>query len=152
MKFLNRTEIAQHIIDHLFTQRKQAANAELCAYRGEGQTSCAVGCLIKDEFYTPAIEGLSVRSLLGTCDFVDPESIETLRKALIGSGVDADDRDTITMLRDFQGMHDNAYEWDSSVDLHDHLFSVTSVLAQHDVEVDLTKVKELIVQVEQTEL
>lgn len=37
-----------------------AIAAGACAYRGHDGTKCAIGCLIKDEFYTPLMEGPSI--------------------------------------------------------------------------------------------
>jgi len=45
-----------------------------CVYRGEEGTSCAMGCLIPDELYTPSIEGHGLSSL-------------ALREILVHAGV-----------------------------------------------------------------
>jgi len=61
---LNRQEVFDIVSTHLLTQM---AVSELdnvtedgepigCAYRGNNGLKCAIGILIKDEFYTPALE------------------------------------------------------------------------------------------------
>ncbi|NQY57090.1 MAG: hypothetical protein HRT86_11520 [Ilumatobacteraceae bacterium] len=72
-----------------------------CAYRGEGNTCCAVGCLIKDEFYTSDMENTSL---------VDPK----VRLALIESGYEVDtDKELCKLLRALQRSHDAPYTEDS---------------------------------------
>jgi hypothetical protein len=50
---------------HLLKQNKRSQNADRsgCAYRGEDGTCCGVGILIKDEFYSPELEGYSAHSI-----------------------------------------------------------------------------------------
>lgn len=84
--------------------------ASACAYRGVNGTMCAAGCLIKDEFYTKALEGHSVND----------QSVQT---ALTSSGVDNDGAwkgmisFNMTFIRELQLVHDSyePHEW------HDHL-------------------------------
>lgn len=60
-------EIFDTVLEHLREQGKAAATDDgSCRYRGEGGTSCAVGCLIPDELYDHRIEGLSVVQIVGT--------------------------------------------------------------------------------------
>lgn len=40
------------------------AHLRKCAYRGENGTKCAVGCLIPDDKYYPAIEGITYTNSL----------------------------------------------------------------------------------------
>lgn len=59
-------EIFDTVLAHLRKQGKASTNrSNGCRYRGEGGTSCAVGCLIPDELYDPVIEGLVVEQLMG---------------------------------------------------------------------------------------
>lgn len=55
-----------HVATHLLTQKKKSKSLQkdscgreiyACAYHGEGGLSCAVGCLIPDDLYTPSMEG-----------------------------------------------------------------------------------------------
>lgn len=65
---MNTQEVFNTVVNHL---RKQGCKAkghslseyednEICAYRGMGGNKCAVGCLIKDEFYSPSLEGKAI--------------------------------------------------------------------------------------------
>jgi hypothetical protein len=49
-------EIFDKVTTHLLTQRKQSKEGKVCLYRGPNGTMCAVGCLIKDEFYDGGLE------------------------------------------------------------------------------------------------
>lgn len=56
-------EVYDKIKNHLLAQGERSMiksfrdGKDLCAYRGEGGKMCAVGILITDEHYTPALEG-----------------------------------------------------------------------------------------------
>lgn len=62
---------AQQVFDqvaaHLLTQNKRSYNDELaaCAYRSPDGLKCAAGCLIADEEYNPAWEGMYWLGLCG---------------------------------------------------------------------------------------
>ncbi len=62
MKYLTRQEIFTKVKTHLLKQGKKSWLFGACAYRGEDGTSCAVGCLIPDELYSPNLEGEGVTS------------------------------------------------------------------------------------------
>lgn len=52
----NLDPVINHIANHLAAQRKPSKlhnhpGSMTCAYRGKGQTMCAVGCLFSDEAY-----------------------------------------------------------------------------------------------------
>lgn len=56
-------EMYDRIAEHLLYQGRQSVSPhdeDLCAYRGSGGTKCAVGYIITDGEYTPALEGLVV--------------------------------------------------------------------------------------------
>lgn len=62
-------EIFDFIVNHLRTQGEKASIGEMagCKYRIEknGKTlKCAVGCLIKDEFYNPSLENFGALSTM----------------------------------------------------------------------------------------
>lgn len=56
--------IFDFVAEHLLRQGKRAmaviGGASKCAYRGEGGTSCAYGCLLRDEEYNRKMEGWDV--------------------------------------------------------------------------------------------
>ena len=63
---MTEQKIFDSVLAHLRKQGKASLNAKgKCAYRGEGGTACAVGCLIPDELYDPRIENWTVESILG---------------------------------------------------------------------------------------
>lgn len=49
---------------HLLKQRRKSQDGFSCLYRGPDGTKCAVGCLIADEDYRPAME----REVVGLLD------------------------------------------------------------------------------------
>ena len=68
----NRSEIFNHVVEHLRRQGKESkltnhAGGYDCAYRGDGGTMCAVGCLIADDEYDPTWEGRVIGTLLKDC-------------------------------------------------------------------------------------
>lgn len=53
--------IFDKVVSHLRLQGRQSKNTlGDCVYRNSNGSSCAVGCLIKDEFYSSNFEGCSV--------------------------------------------------------------------------------------------
>ena len=65
---MNLQEIFDKVATHLLTQNKKAQSPVVpgeqikpkCLYRAPDGSKCAVGCLIPDDLYDPAIEGSSV--------------------------------------------------------------------------------------------
>lgn len=83
-------EVFTKVATHLIAQGKPAFDAVgQCAYRGEEGSMCAVGCLIEDHEYVPAMEGESVETLAAN---------GLLPDRLCGHEV---------MLNDLQHLHDN---------------------------------------------
>ena len=61
-----RQVIFERVARHLFQQGQCAMQErDMCAYRGDGGTRCAVGALIADEEYQPEMEGRDLHMLLG---------------------------------------------------------------------------------------
>lgn len=91
-------EISEKIRDHLIKQNARAQNRNgSCRYRGIDGLSCAVGCLIKDEFYNAnEIEGHGVFTY-------------GVRLALNKSGILFSENDPIQeLLGAWQSYHDSA--------------------------------------------
>jgi hypothetical protein len=58
---MNMLEVFNKVEAHLLAQGVRSMKyLDMCAYRGAGGLRCAVGCLIKDEFYHESLEGLDV--------------------------------------------------------------------------------------------
>lgn len=89
------------VVRHLRSQNRQATWDGNCVYRSEAGTSCAVGCLIPADQYTPKMEGYSVGELVrgdGVCG------------EAIGFTLDVGDVD-VELLQELQWTHDTSYHW-----------------------------------------
>lgn len=102
---MNNQEIYDTVKTHLLAQAAQAADDGRCMYRAADGLKCAAGCLIKDEFYTPAIEGGAVREPTTYATATDRARWAKLSGALIQSGVS---RESFWLVREFQIIHDTA--------------------------------------------
>ena len=100
-------EIFTKVATHLLTQGKRSERffdddgEPGCAYRSAAGLMCAVGCLIPDELYEPAIEGCTVAG-----DVVQ----SVLREAGIRAGYG---ERTDSLLYELQNIHDyeEPYKW-----------------------------------------
>lgn len=100
--------VYDYVVAHLRKQRVRSMIAsELyagCAYRGANNMTCAVGCLIPDEEYTPKFEGYSIRMpdddeiQQGLRDLYDAWQIERWAR---GKGYD------LLLLYSLQNLHDS---------------------------------------------
>ena len=113
---MDRQAIFDKVTTHLLTQNQPAKrvlksydNAAECAYRGENGTQCAVGCLIADEDYTPAMEGGAPTGHTAACDLVRA----ALERSL-GCPLDGED---LQFLRRLQNVHDENGPGDWSQEL-----------------------------------
>jgi hypothetical protein len=107
MSYLTRREIFDKVRDHLLTQNEQATNEEgECRYRGDRGTKCAVGCLITDEAYNSNFEGATV-GLLGGDPRLDTPRGNLMRSALLASGIDVTNVETLLLLESLQQIHDS---------------------------------------------
>lgn len=67
---MSKQSIFNKVASHLFKQGKpsmsfdQKGNIEGCLYRGPNGIKCAIGALISDRVYKPAMEGNSIRNLI----------------------------------------------------------------------------------------
>lgn len=92
---MNKQAVFEKVVTHLYNQKSQARNSKQgCAYRGTRGKTCAVGCLIKDEYYDKAQEGFSVNS-----DIVLSAVAKSLEVGMKPSDVD--------LLGSLQGLHDD---------------------------------------------
>jgi hypothetical protein len=94
MALLDRTTIFNEVQQHLLAQNEKSLipggpGGLTCAYRGKNGTKCAIGCLIKDEFYNLKLERVSIyatavrraleRSLKHKLDCFDIEFLNALQ-------------------------------------------------------------------------
>lgn len=60
---MTNKEAFNTVKDHLLKQQERSTEGGACAYRGNNDLKCAIGCLIKDEEYRPNMEGNTVGEL-----------------------------------------------------------------------------------------
>ena len=65
---MNKQEIFDTVVKHLFEQKGPSISGIYCKYRHEGR-KCAIGCLISDDLYKESMEGESLLSLLPRFNF-----------------------------------------------------------------------------------
>jgi hypothetical protein len=90
-------EIFDRVATHLLEQNAYSITPDgTCAYHGDNGCKCSVGCLIKDEAYDSAIEGLGVEHKL-------------VRVALSASGIDLEEYPytMLGFLEALRRIHDN---------------------------------------------
>jgi hypothetical protein len=108
---MNMLEVFNKVEAHLLAQGVRSIRKSLiqdtCAYRGAGGLRCAVGCLIKDAFYSRSLEGIAMWA-----DEKEEDRQTLLEEALINSGIDLKPT-TTHMLSDLQYLHDrkNPKDW-----------------------------------------
>ncbi len=64
-------EVFDFVVHHLHSQNECSMSDDMdgqcqCAYRGTDGNKCAVGCLMADQHYSPALEGISISGNLTT--------------------------------------------------------------------------------------
>jgi hypothetical protein len=92
-----KQELFETVINHLAKQKAQALDDNYdCAYRGEGDTKCAVGCLIDDEYYSEDLEGQGAHVL----------AVQLAVKHSVGMVSDQ----AFEMLNELQTFHDRFYQ------------------------------------------
>jgi len=86
---LTKQQVFDKVVRHLLKQgvvsRRDGSSIAPCAYRGDGGTMCAVGCLIPDEAYDPSLEGAGAnnpRVLAALAGVVDSEDSASTRLLL----------------------------------------------------------------------
>lgn len=94
-----KQDLFDFIVERLIVQGKKSLNTHPCevncAYRGDNNTRCAAGMVIKDEYYLKSIEGKSV---------AQDEVFELVEKSL--PNVELADTDLRIILQDLQDIHD----------------------------------------------
>lgn len=110
-KMLTLKQVFTRVRDHLLEQNAQSvseADYTACAYRGRNGLSCAVGCLIGDDYYRPEFEGLAFALLPQEQDYNGDARRRRagLLQALVASGVPVENRQVTLMLGELQRVHD----------------------------------------------
>jgi len=108
-------DLFRTVASHLFRQGCQSTrkiNPNECLYRGPEGRKCAVGFLIPDSSYSPAMEGRGLDSLIEDFGGVLPQAI----------------LDNSSLLHRLQQLHDS-YTSSSSLTFREHLLYELSILA-----------------------
>lgn len=104
---MDKQKVFDTVAKHLLTQNAKSLSRgrSTCVYRSHDGKSCAVGVLIKDEFYDSSLEGRSC-------------SNEKVVEALEASLKDKLEFGEIDLLSDLQMIHDNCTpdEWPMVLD------------------------------------
>lgn len=109
---MNTLEVFNKVEEHLLSQGERSMKyLDVCVYRGENGMSCAIGCLIKDEFYHEGLEGIG----MWAGEKINERQI-MLEEALVNSGIDLNYAMT-RMLKDLQSLHDteNPEVWEQTL-------------------------------------
>ena len=139
---MEQQAIFDKVVRHLYKQGQPAmAHAKnsttICAYRNSKGQTCAVGCLIPKNLYTPEIENCSVAGI--------GDKTHQLRDILRTVGVLADSDDsnsrTVELLGKLQFAHDNAPTMADTgrfilADLHRQLLNVAERFGLDTAELD----------------
>ncbi len=107
---MNKQEIFDKVAKHLLNQNKKSmlyrsdGTENYCLYRSPEGLSCAVGCLIPDEYYEPFIENRSVD---------DNDVIKILIKSNVIKRLDYEYDEIFPLLQTLQTIHDDhdTVEW-----------------------------------------
>lgn len=121
---MTKQEVFDKVVTHLVRQGRRSIDGIGCAYRGRDSTMCAVGCLIKDEFYNGHLEGLIVNNM--------SVQIALVKSGVISSLQTSEDYDIISMLLALQCIHDNPRYFDGNGFALD---SINTVCTTYDVKI-----------------
>jgi len=105
----NRQAIFDKVAKHLLKTRAKAKSADgSCAYRGVDGAMCAIGCLIPDSTYDPAIEGLSPHS---AWEYNNRRDLEPMPKhrmlaRILSDETGAEEETDFAFLNELQCVHD----------------------------------------------
>lgn len=97
----DRSDVFNYVVNHLRGQGCQSLFEEknVCAYRGDSGTMCAVGCLIADDEYGHSLENNSIVALF--------------EKNLLPTDLKERIEPNLHMLSDLQTLHDNYLEYEN---------------------------------------
>ena len=117
---MTRLQIFKRVKEHLIAQDCKAMDkGGECVYLSDTGLKCAVGCLIKPEYYDEKMEGCAVGSL-SSKGYLAPSNVEKYKifeKALQKSlDVELDD-DIVNMLEQLQRIHDevDVDQWENEL-------------------------------------
>lgn len=100
-------EIFDTVVAHLREQGVACKNSDNCVYRNSAHQACAVGCLIPDSIYRPALEENGVIRLY---------QWNYLPEFFAAYGITTEDTTALELMADLQCTHDtnNPINWELS--------------------------------------
>ena len=105
---MTHQEIFDRVSTHLFRQGEPSTSKTgFCRYRGPNGASCAIGCLIPDEFYDKSIEGKDISVLVVQAALFNAGVISEIT----GDDLFGNTRNTVALLTRLQSVHDHASRW-----------------------------------------
>lgn len=117
---MKNQEIFNLVKDHLLSQKECSWNAELgaCAYYDqERNLTCAVGCLIDEDDYSYAFEGLSVSSVLSKNDPCFSDNTYREFEVALTNTIGVLTEEKIDLLNSLQNCHDrnSVVNWETQL-------------------------------------
>lgn len=109
---LNAFAVFERVRCHMLSQQAASEDeAGSCRLRGYHGRKCAIGCLIRDEHYHPALEQLGISYFRNYPD-------SPLLQALEASGVNVRSRPLIDLLIELEDIHDGCAvsDWPSRLE------------------------------------
>ena len=118
----NPTDVFNYVVDHMQKQGKQSLfeGGDTCAYRGDGGTMCAVGCLMTDDEYDPSWENKGITVLVEQ-NMLNPD----LKKRI---------EPNLQMLSDLQLLHDNYLSYEDGELTEDTKIRINNLREKWDIE------------------
>lgn len=127
---MTEQEIFDKVVRHLKKQGQPARvpveevgpNVTRCVYRTSDEKSCAVGCLIPDELYSPDIERTNIGTLIEEKSSEDgvSEKYKLLDDVLSRAGLGGN----LKLLADLQVCHDRRSNWKFLENMRESLLDV----------------------------
>jgi len=128
-------EVFEYVKNHLLKQNQQSMCGSGCYYRGPQGTSCAIGCLIDDDFYDESLEDEWMFSADVTGAVF--KSLPNWSSAVVTDMDTAYRSDAaLNMLYFLQQIHDNSdpYTWEHDLnDLKSKIFDGNSLYVSKDI-------------------
>ncbi len=122
MKVMTMQKAFNKVAAHLLKQNRKSKQDGTCLYRGEASTTCAFGCLIPDELYTPEFETKSVAVFFGIAPSCGIWTEDAKQKAAAMRNLLPEY--SMFLFKDLQAVHDNSLPktWPSKLRdvAHDH--------------------------------
>jgi len=130
-------QVFEYVKNHLLKQNQQSMAGNGCVYRGPQGRSCAVGCLIADEFYDEFFENEWLYS--EDVSYAVSKSLPNWsgsKDSVVDSFTAHRENASLKMLYFLQNIHDNSdpYTWEHDlIDLESKIFDDYSQYVSKDI-------------------